>query len=131
LTRDELKREFTRGFTLAEVLVALAILGVLLVAAFQVSSTGLEIVGRSEAQRISLLHARSLIEELGSVVGLRAGEFSGEFPDGARWQGNVRLYESPWNAALAETPLQLYEVSVTVTSARGDAVSLKTLRMTR
>src|SRR5262245_48630237 len=113
-------RSQARGFTLVEVIVALAILGVLLVAAFQVASTSLEMTRRSDGQRISLLHARSLIDQLSSAEPLRQGEFKGDLSDGSRWVGRIVPYESQWNAQLASTPVQVYRISVTVISPEGE-----------
>jgi general secretion pathway protein I len=121
----------TRGFTLLEVLVAFTILAVALVALLRAFSSGLRGLDAAEAATAAVQHARSKIEEIGSVIPLEPGLHEGDFEDGYHWRVVIEPHELG-DAAAAETlPLLPYEIEVTVTGTgeRGGAVTLRSLRL--
>lgn len=70
------------GFTLIEILVALTILSLVLVAAQQVFSGGMSAISRSERYGQASLAARSILSELALRDDLEPGQsFSGRIPD--------------------------------------------------
>lgn len=127
------------GFTLLEVLVAVAILAVALGVLLQTFSTGLRSVASAERRTIATLLAESKLAAIGIETPLEAGETSGEFERGYRWLATVRPYLEPGRAngdaaerGAARVP-EAFEVVVTVTWSRGlrgqGSVSLATLRL--
>jgi general secretion pathway protein I len=79
----------SRGFTLIEVLVALAILALVTGFAFRAFSGALSWVERGEHEQAALLLAQTLLDRVGRDLPLQDGERSGRTPDGMIWQ--VRL----------------------------------------
>lgn len=133
LRRNARRRGKSRGFTLLEVLVAFTILAVALVALLRAFSSGLRGLDAAEAAAAAVQHARSKIEEVGTVIPLEPGAQEGVFEDGYRWRVVIEPHELG-DAAAAETlPLLPYEVEVTVTGAgggrRGGTVTLRSLRL--
>ena len=118
------------GFTLLEVLIAFVILAVALVALLRAFSSGLRGLDAAEAGAAALQHARSKIEEVGTVIPLEAGEHDGEFADGTRWSVVIRPHEAGDGAAAETMALVPYEIEVTVSRERGGKVTLRSLRLT-
>lgn len=117
------------GFTLLEVLIAFTILAVALVALLRAFSSGLRGLDAAEAGATALQHARSKIEEVGTVIPLEAGEYGGEFEDGTRWSIVIRPHETGTGAAVETMALVPYEVEVTASRERGGKVTLRSLRL--
>ena len=82
-------RRDPRGFTLLEVVVAFAILGLAFGAAFEVFSTGVRNVGASGEYVLALLNAESKMATLGVVEPLVEGSSEGEIDDTYRWRLDV------------------------------------------
>ena len=95
-----------RGFSLLEVMIALAILAVSLLALFNLQSTSL--IGSARAQRISvatLLAQRKMAEVL---IGLEAGILKGEFPDDKEESGSFEEEKYPdysWKLRIKKTAI--------------------------
>ncbi len=117
------------GFTLLEVLIAFTILAVALVALLRAFSSGLRGLDAAEGAAAALQHARSKIEEVGTVIPLEAGEHGGEFEDGTRWSIVIRPHEAGEGAAAETVALVPYEIEVTVSRERGGKVTLRSLRL--
>ncbi len=117
------------GFTLLEVLIAFTILAIALVALLRAFSSGLRGLDAAEAAAAALQHARSKIEEVGTVIPLEAGEHSGEFEDGTRWSVAIRPHEAGEGAAVETVALVPYEIEVTASRGRGGKVTLRSLRL--
>lgn len=118
------------GFTLIEVLVALAILGLALAAIYETFAHGLrnDSVGRRYIAATVLAEGR--LAALGTERGIRPGRWGGETPDGYRWAVAVR----PTVEAGAGPPgrPRLYEVEVRVLwdqAGRSREVRLTSLRL--
>jgi general secretion pathway protein I len=114
-----------RGFTLLEVLVALTILAVAIVALMQLSSQGLRLLHHADdyqqavvvADRIA--RAAEVVEE-GAETG-QAGRF--------QWERRVSLVPVPEELAPGAGPqLRLYALSVAVRWGRGRTLELASLR---
>jgi general secretion pathway protein I len=109
-------RTLSAGFTLIEVVVALAIAALALSALMAAASTGLDnatLAGRYiEATR----RAQSLLAQSGVTIPLRPGEQSGD--DGGGFSWHVRISQPLTRAAAPESsnlpPLGLYTVQVTI-----------------
>jgi general secretion pathway protein I len=114
-----------RGFTLLEVLVALTILAVAIVALMQLSSQGLRLLHLSDdyqqavvvADRVA--RATDVVEE-----GAEAGQ-EGRF----RWERRLRLVPVPEELTPGAGPqLRLYTLSVAVRWGRDRTLELASLR---
>ena len=118
------------GFTLVEIVVALAILALSVTVLLGVISDGLrrtDLAART-AQATSL--AQSLLGRLGTELPVQQGETSGELAGGFRWQARIEPYGD--NADRDQWPVGAYHVSVDVAWGAGDAersVTLTTLRL--
>ena len=75
-----------KGFTLLEIMVALAILGIALGVILQQFSGGLKAIRVSREYTTALIHAREKLEEFSLQKKLSEKAESGEFEDGYRWR---------------------------------------------
>lgn len=113
------------GFTLLEVLVALVILSLAVVALIQLSSQGLRLVKLSgdhqDAVRLADRIARATDVKAEGVDGGQEGPYT--------WERRIALVPVPKELAPASGPApQLYSLSVAVRWGTGRAVELATLR---
>ena len=120
-----------RGFTLIEVIVAFAIVALALSALFQIFSTGLRSSVVTENYNMAVLLADSKLAGIGIEEPLEAGDQSGTFDNGFRWETNVRPYDDG-GSSFTPGAIQAFEVTVTVKWGglnRERTVSLATLRL--
>lgn len=116
------------GFTLLEVIVAVAILAVALGALLQIFSSGLRGARVAGHHAIATLQAESKLAAIGIETALEEGESAGEFDNGHRWRVTVR----PYLGSGQEARLAAYEVVVTVSwgeTGGPRSISLGTLRL--
>lgn len=113
----------SKGFSLLEVMVALAILGVSIVAIFQLFSMTLRSTGKAENYTKALIHARSVMDELYST------------PDPEEAAGVVDLHdEFRGNREISvktlseDESVKLYEMVVTITWPPSGSLKIKGLR---
>ena len=121
-----------RGFTLVEVLVAFAIVGLSLAVIARIFSTGVQSSRAADAATVATLLAESSLASIGIETPLREGEDSGALDGGFRWRSTVQRFESDTAEGIAPADVRLYEVSVTVSwneSESERSVSLSTLRL--
>ena len=115
-----------RGFTLLEVLVALTIMAVAVVAFMQISSHGLRLLQLSDDYQQAVVvaeHVARAIEVVGE--GAEAGQ-EGRF----RWERRVSLVPMPEALTPGTGPrLRLYMLSVAVRWGRNRALELASLRL--
>ncbi len=114
------------GFTLLEVLVALAVLSLAVVASIQGVAQGLRLLkaagDHQQAMLVADLKAREVLTPREGQEQGTEGEF--------RWERRVRLQEAPDLAPPGTIPLwRVYEVVVTVQWDRRRQVELATLRL--
>lgn len=100
-----------RGFTLLEVMIAMAILSITLVAVFQSQSQSISMAGSSRFLTTASLLAQSRMVEIDAAdpreVKAENGDFGEDFPD-YRWQVEI-----------ADTEIEvLKKISLTVTNGR-------------
>jgi general secretion pathway protein I len=117
------------GFTLIEIVVALAILAVALGALFQAFSTGLRATTVADRQAAAVILAQSLLERIGQDIPLAAGERAGVSDDGLRW--SIAVAPAPLIAPerRADSPLLPFDVVVTVAADGARPLTLATLRL--
>jgi general secretion pathway protein I len=123
------------GFTLLEVVVALAIAGLALVGLFHAASGGLWSVDTAARAEEAIQRAQSHLAAVGRNTALGVGEFTGEDGGGYRWR--LRVYPLTARPSLAPdgvTPITttLFNVEVTISwpgRAGERSVVLRTLRL--
>jgi len=122
-------RRRQRGFTLIEIIVALAILAVALTALFQAFSGGLRVTTATERQAAAVMLARSLLDRVGEDIPLAAGEQAGVSEDGQRW--SIAIAPSPLIAPerRAGSPVIPFDVQVSVAADGSRPVTLTSLRL--
>ena len=116
------------GFTLVEIIVALAILSLSLNVILPAISDALWRTGEAEAQAEAASLARSLLAQAGSAVTLNDGMAIGHFENGFRWQ----LHVTPYGSADQAVPVRPYRVVAEVIwgdPPRERSVALSTLRL--
>lgn len=116
----------SRGFTLLEVLVALAILGLAVVTVIQLFSQGLRLLKLSgDHQRAVLLADQKTREVEPGAEGIDSGH-EGEFA----WERRVEQYPLPGELTpLGASPLRVLRVSVQVRWSENRSVEVVTLRV--
>ena len=122
----------SRGFTLIEVLVALAVLALALGVLFQIFSTGLNNSRVAEAYAKATLLAQSKLASLGIEESLGEGQNTGRFDEQFGWRIDIHSHEREEEPVGQDAPLKPYEVVVTVYWGETDeerSVSLTTLRL--
>jgi general secretion pathway protein I len=122
------------GFTLLEVVVALAIAAVAFVGLFQAGSGGLFAVDTAARVQEAIQRAQSHLAAVGRDAALTQGDFTDDDGDGYRWRLTVRPVMSRQvlavggNTNATETLFDV-EVAISWPGRNGDrSVVLKTLR---
>lgn len=120
-----------RGFTLIEVLVALAIAGLGLMAAFEATGTGLNSVQVAAQTVAGVRHAQAHLADVGIEVPLTPGEVRGSEGDGYRWRIRVTSVDRYAGETKDAPGRALYSVESVVTwtvAGRERSVSLRSFR---
>jgi general secretion pathway protein I len=108
-------RHAQRGFTLLEVIAAIALLAVAFAALMQVAGSSMRLTAKAGDRSIAALHARAVLDGAFVVDPLQPGITQGTFDDNYRW----RLSVSPWQPAGQQTsPLQLQVANQTLSAPR-------------
>lgn len=117
------------GFTLIEVIVAIAILSISLVMVMQLFAGGLRASRTSCDYTRAIVHAKDKMEELS----IEPIQDSGEFEDGFIWESEVQPYEG-LNKELEDSGFNLLKIKVKVSwfnlarkQKSVELVSLKTM----
>ena len=115
----------SRGFTLLEVLVAMTILGIAIVALMQLSSQGLRLLHLSDDYQQAVIVADRIARATDALAeGVDAGQ-EGRF----RWERRITVVPVPEELTPgAGPPLRLYALSVGVRWGRDHTLELASLR---
>ena len=132
MTRPSTDRRTDRkdaGFTIIEVLVALALVAVVIVAIGSLMATNLR-GARSFEQHVALTQAArtAMIAGIPPRAGLRAGTSSGQ-TDGYRWTVDVSPLGGQWSGPPAAAPWLPQLVRVRVKSPSGAVSDIRTVRL--
>jgi len=122
--------ERERGFTLIEVLIALAILAGSLAVLLVAISTALDRRREARSDEAATLLVQSLMTRVSTEQPVRPGETSGEYPGGVHWDVRVSRYGSQDDRS--SWPVNAYSVRATVRWQGASGVrekSLTTLRI--
>ncbi len=119
------------GFTLIEVIVALAVLALTLGVVFQSFSLGLRSMTSSEAYLRAVEVAESRLAMVGHDVEGFGRELKGESETGLAWSVSIEPFEDPEEILPDpdDVGLRLYEIVVSVPTDDGRTITLKTLRL--
>jgi general secretion pathway protein I len=123
------------GFTLLEVVVALAIAGLALVGLFRAGSGGLFAVDTAARTEEAVQRAQSHLAAVGRDAALVEGEFTGDDGSGYRWALRIRRLASRQSltqngASSLTATLFNVEVAISWPGREGDrSVVLRTLRL--
>ena len=106
----------SQGFTLLEVLVAMAILGIGLIVIIELFSGGLRLGRTSEEYTRAVGYARMKLEEISLAKSLEEGIEEGEFDREYRWQVEVKKVDllPPGRETSYQPPVALYRVRIEV-----------------
>ena len=105
-----------QGFTLLEVMVAMAILGIGLIIIIELFSGGLRLGRTSEEYTKAVGYARMKLEEISLAKSLKEGVEEGEFDREYRWQVEVKKVDllPPGRETSYQPPVALYWVRIDV-----------------
>jgi general secretion pathway protein I len=122
-----------RGFTLIEIVVALAILGVGLIVIIELFSGGLRLGRISEEYTQAVGLARMKLEEISLAEQLREGSEKGEFNKDFRWQVGVKKVDLLPAEKFPEfrPPVELYQIKVNIlwrSGSREKSAGIETYR---
>jgi len=127
-----------QGFTLLEVLIAVAILGTAIVVLLLQFSVALRAGSITQNVTVAILHAKEKIEELKMERELSESSQSGTFGDGYEWETQVIPYRHETipedEQAYADLKVETYQLSSMVTWKDGERtrkVLLTTLKTVR
>lgn len=123
------REDRSKGFTLLEVIIAFTILAIAMSALLQVFGTGLKGLRTAEGYTLAVMHARSKMSELGTLIPLQDGEQSGEFDDGFRWSVSILPHAPPAGSDWSVLKVQAYDVEVTVSWDESRTITVRTLRL--
>jgi general secretion pathway protein I len=84
-----------RGFSLLEIIAAIAILAIAFAALMQVAGSSLSLTARANERTQAALRARTLLDGAFVMDPLREGSTEGRFDDTYRWRMNVSRYVAP------------------------------------
>ncbi|HJP99874.1 MAG TPA: prepilin-type N-terminal cleavage/methylation domain-containing protein [Rhodanobacteraceae bacterium] len=130
-----------RGFTLLEVLAAIALLAIAFAIGLGALGKSAQNAGRSAALDTAVEHAQGLLAEQGLAKPLDDGTLSGTFADGMHWTLDIHALPGPaagpgggaalqqQGALLAQPPgVDLYQLDVAVQYGAGRVLRLSTQR---
>lgn len=113
----------SNGFSLLEVMIALAILGVAVVSVFQLYSIGLRTTKKAEDYTRALFYARSLLDRAYSLPEPESGSESFDLKENFKGVMEISL-----KSASEDEKVKLYEMVVTITWPPSGSLKMKGLR---
>jgi len=106
----------TTGFTLIEVVVALAILGIGLTVIFELFSGGLRLASISQEYSVAVNYGRMKMEEIAFQSKVEEGDEEGQFDENFRWK--VAIQKVDILPAEKDTdfkpPVELFQITVNI-----------------
>jgi general secretion pathway protein I len=114
------------GFTLIEVLVALAILGISLAVLLHIFSESLHRARESQAEMTASALAQSLLADAGHSLPLRPGDTTGELPNGYSW----RLHIEPYGSDEDRKSWQMGAVAISASVSWNDGGQRRSMTLT-
>jgi general secretion pathway protein I len=130
-------RSRERGFTLIEVAIAMAIVGVGVVTVLEIFNAALRTEHGAGVRTRAVMRARALLEQTMTEPEPKPRQDSGDFGDGYRWERKVReardLIEDNGGELDVKDDITLYEIEVSVlwpqAAGREGVYTVRTLRV--
>jgi prepilin-type N-terminal cleavage/methylation domain-containing protein len=131
-------RSCARGFTLIEVAIAMAIVGVGVVTVLEIFNAGLRMEHGAGIRARAVIRARDLLERTMTMPDPVALNESGDFGDGYRWERKVReatemLEDTDTHNVDVKSDITIFEIEVSVlwpqTADREGIYTIRTLRV--
>ncbi len=119
------------GFTVLEVVIAFTILAMGLAALLQAFGAGMAGVSRAEAEAMTVLAVRSLLDQVGTAIPLEPGVTQAAGDGAAAWQVTIDAYEPEQVGNLALLPVEAMRVTATVEAPSGVRAALTIVRLRR
>lgn len=91
-----------RGFSLLEVIAAIAVLAIAFAALMQVAGSSMSLTARANERTQAALRARSLLDGAFVMEPVREGSSEGKIDDVYRWRMNVSRYQAPGDRAATD-----------------------------
>ncbi len=125
-----------RGFTLIEIVVALAILGIGLTVIIELFSGGLRLGRTSEDYTKAIGYGRLKMEEIISKENIEEGNNEGDFDKTFRWQVDIKKVDllPPDKSQDLKLPINLFQVKVNIlwkSGSRERSASLETYKTSK
>jgi len=123
-----------RGFTLLEVVVAMAIVGLGVVTLLEIFSLGLRLGARSSTETEAMAYGRLVMDEILARRNIDQGSTQGNLQDRGRWQLRIEKVSEPERTLALGAGWELKQVSVAMRlndAGREREVELKTFRLVR
>lgn len=111
-----------RGFSLIEIVIALAILALSLGALYEAFGLGLRRAAVAHQREVALLTAQSVLAEIRGREPLAPGTVQGETAQGLKWESQIREREARIDP---QSPLRAFDVTVEVSWGRGVAQRIR------
>jgi general secretion pathway protein I len=135
--RGRAARHHHRGFTLVEVMVALAIVGIGVTIVLQLFSSGLRMETMAGTRARAVVYARGLLGQALAIAEPLPGQSNGEWPDGYKWEVAIReapeFTDTGQSDLEVQTDVTMYEIIVSVlwpqTAYRDGVYTIRTLRV--
>jgi prepilin-type N-terminal cleavage/methylation domain-containing protein len=127
---------FKKGFTLLEVMIAMAILGMGLAVIIELFSGGLRLGKASKEYTKAANHGRMKLEEISAQQDIAEGKDEGEYEDGFRWQVDVKkIVTLPMEKDPDfKPPVDLFQVKINILWKSGlkeRAINLESYKMNK
>jgi len=122
------------GFTLLEVIVAMAIVGLGVVTLLEIFSLGLRLGARSSVETESMAYGRLVMDEVLARRNIDEGATQGNFQDRGRWQLRIQTVNEPARTLSLGAGWELKRVSVAMRlrdAGKEREVELMTLKLVR
>jgi prepilin-type N-terminal cleavage/methylation domain-containing protein len=120
------------GFTLLEVVVAMAIVGLGVVTLLEIFSLGLRLGAKSSVETESMAYGRQVMDEVLARVSIDQGATQGNFQERGRWQLRVQNVREAERTLSLGSAWELKEVTIGVRlTDAGREVELKTFKLIR
>ncbi len=120
------------GFTLLEVVVAMAIVGIGVVTLLEIFSLGLRLGSKSSVETESMAYGRQVMDEVFARVAIDRGASQGTLQDRGRWHLRVQTVQAPERSLSLSSGWELKEVTIGVRLSDGAReVELKTFKLVR
>lgn len=133
MTLVKLRLGFSQGFTLLEVLVAMTIVGLGVVALLEVFSSGLQLGTRSRDRTEAVAHGRQVMDQFLARPVMMEGTEQGTIGESNRWQLQVKPVR-PAEGLTLGNDWELKEIALEIIVPESDRerrVELRTLRLVK